>query len=82
MKSMRANLSQLILQLQDTLIDAKLMVIRKLDSVRGLVGTFMEKPNGFEVSNGEGFVAVNRISQNTIKLVDRLVFSKSNFNLH
>jgi hypothetical protein len=44
------------------------------------IGTFLQKGNGFEVTNPEGYVAVDRMG-NAVKLVDRLEFSTANFTL-
>jgi hypothetical protein len=68
-----------IFDLQNLLIEAKLLIVRKLEQVKGVVGTFMRTDNGFKVTNEEGFVAVDTLSGNAIKLVDRLTFSFNNF---
>ena len=61
------------------LVEAKLMVVRKLQSVKG-VGTFIRTDNGFKVTSPEGFVAVDRLKGNAMKLIDRMEFSMQNFN--
>ena len=43
------------------------------------IGTFLQTGNGFRVTDPEGYVAVDRLG-NAVKLVDRLEFSKANFN--
>ena len=35
--------------------------------------------DGFKVTNPEGYVAIDRISGNAVKLVDRMEFSFNNF---
>jgi len=55
---------------------AKLMIIRKLESVKG-IGTFLKDGNGYKVTAPEGFVAIK--SGTATKLVDRLEFSVANF---
>ena len=55
---------------------AKLMIIRKLESVKG-IGTFLKDGNGYKVTAPEGFVAIK--SGRATKLVDRLEFSVANF---
>ena len=57
---------------------AKLMVIRKLESVKG-IGTFLKDGNGYKVTAPEGFVAIK--SGTALKLVDRLEFSTANFSI-
>ena len=58
------------------LTEAKLMIIRKLESVKG-IGTFLKDGTGYKVTAPEGFVAIK--SGNALKLVDRLEFSVANF---
>ena len=61
------------------LVDAKLMIVRKLETIRS-VGTFIRTDDGFRITAPEGFVAVDRLKGNAVKLVDRLEFSQANFN--
>lgn len=68
-----------IFDLQNILIRAKKMIIAKLQQVKD-VGTFLRTDNGFKVTSPEGFVAVDRLKGNAVKLVDRLEFSMANFN--
>lgn len=68
-----------IFTLYNLLVDAKLMVIKKLNYVDGLK-TFLKTKTGFEVTGQEGFVAIDRLTNNSLKLVDRLQFSKANFS--
>ncbi len=81
MRFFRQNAAQLraIFDLQNFLVDAKLMIVRKLETVKS-IGTFVKTENGFRVTAPEGFVAVNRLKGNAVKLVDRLEFSQANFN--
>jgi hypothetical protein len=65
--------------LYNLIIDAKLMIIRKLDKAKR-VGTFLRTADGYEVTEQEGFVAIDRMGKNAVKLVDRLGFSKANFS--
>ena len=39
----------------------------------------MRTKDGYKVTSPEGYVAINK--GNAVKLVDRLVFSKANFNV-
>ena len=57
-----------------------MLIVRKLNSVKS-IGTFIKTDNGFKVSNPEGYVAIDRVSGNAVKLVDRLVFSRANFTM-
>jgi hypothetical protein len=72
------NLKQ-IFDLQNLLVDAKLMIVRKLETIRS-IGTFVRTDTGFRVTAPEGFVAVSRTTGGAVKLVDRMEFSQTNFN--
>ena len=72
------NLSFMIL-FQNLMIDAKMQIVRKLNSVKGLTDTFIRTANGYKVTNPEGYVAIDRIKGNAVKLVDRMEFSFNNF---
>ena len=72
------NLTQ-ILTFQNLLVDAKMQIIKKLNSVKGLTDTFIKTDNGFKVTNPEGYVAIDRVSGGAVKLVDRMEFSFNNF---
>ena len=52
---------------------------KKLNSVKGLTSTFIKTSNGFKVVNPEGYVAIDRVSGDAVKLVDRMEFSFNNF---
>ncbi len=65
--------------LYNLIIDAKLMIIRKLDKAKR-IGTFLKTADGYEVTEQEGFVAIDHMGKNAVKLVDRLGFSKANFS--
>ena len=67
-----------IITFQNAIVNAKMLVVKKLNSVRS-IGTFIKTDNGFKVSNPEGYVAIDRVSGNAVKLVDRMEFSYNNF---
>jgi len=69
-----------IITFQNLLIDAKMLIIKKLNSVKGLTDTFIKTKNGFKVTNPEGYVAIDRVSGGAVKLVDRMEFSYNNFS--
>jgi hypothetical protein len=81
MRFFRSNAGQLkaIFELQNLLVDAKLMIVRKLETIKS-IGTFVRTDNGFRITAPEGFVAVDKLKGNAVKLVDRLEFSQANFN--
>ena len=57
---------------------AKLILMNKLRSVQS-IGTFLRTDNGFKVTSPEGYVAIK--SSGAVKLVDRMEFSRANFNM-
>jgi len=77
----KRNLKELqkVFTLYNILVDAKLLVIAKLDTVGGL-RTLLKTKKGFEVTGQEGFVAIDHLGTGSLKLVDRLQFSKANFS--
>ena len=70
---------QNVFDLQNSVTDAKLIIINKLNSLNN-IGTFLKTKSGFRVTNPEGFVAIDRMEGGAVKLVDRLEFSTSNFS--
>ena len=80
MRFYRSNAIQLksIFDLMNLIVDAKLMIIRKLETIKS-IGTFVRTDSGFRITAPEGFVAVDHVGK-ALKLVDRLEFSRQNFN--
>jgi hypothetical protein len=70
---------QYIIEFQSHLVAAKMGIVKKLNSVKQLTDTFIRTNNGYKVTNPEGFVAIDRVSGNAVKLVDRMEFSFNNF---
>ena len=68
-----------IFALQNLLIDAKLLILRKLEQVKS-IKTLMKTSTGFKVTAPEGFVAIDKLKGGAVKLVDRMEFSMQNFN--
>ena len=77
-KKYTKNLIQII-TFQNLLVDAKMQIVKKLNSIKGLTDTFIKTANGFKVTNPEGYVAIDRVSGGAVKLVDRMEFSFNNF---
>ena len=77
-KKYTRNLIQVI-TFQNLLVDAKMLIVKKLNSIKGLTDTFIKTKNGFKVTNPEGYVAIDRVSGGAVKLVDRMEFSFNNF---
>ncbi len=60
---------------------AKQIIIDKLNmGVKRFPNTFVRTDSGYKVVNDEGYVAIDTIRGNAVKLVDRLEFSYNNFN--
>ena len=68
-----------IFKLMNLMVDAKQTLINKMNQI-GSMKTFVRTRNGFKVTGVEGFVAIDRMSGNAVKLVDRLEFSRLNFS--
>jgi hypothetical protein len=82
MRFYRTNAIQLklIFDLMNLIVDAKLMVVKKLQEIKQVTGTFIRTDDGFKITNPEGFVAVSTLTGGALKLIDRLEFSQENFN--
>ena len=70
---------ELVYALQNAIVEAKLIVIRKLETLKKM-STFVRTTDGFRVTGQEGFAINDHIKQNVVKLVDRMTFSKNNFD--
>lgn len=69
-----------IFDLQNLLVRAKNMIVRKLQTAKDTVETYLRTDEkGLKITNAEGFVAIDHVG-NAVKLVDRLEFSQANFN--
>ena len=69
-----------IFDLMNLLVTAKNMIVKKLQQMRQVTNTFLRTDDGFKITNPEGFVAVDRLKGNAVKLIDRLEFAHANFN--
>ena len=61
-----------------TLQTAKSFLLSKLNSIQQ-IGSFLRTKDGYKVTNPEGYVAIRK--GGAVKLVDRLTFSRANFNM-
>ena len=68
-----------VFHLYYSLQKAKNVLVAKLSSA-GFIKTFLKTQDGWKVTGHEGFVATDKLKQNTLKLVDRLEFSYANFS--
>ena len=70
---------QNVFDLQNLVIDSKLIIINKLNELSQM-STFVKTKSGFKVTGVEGFVAIDRMEGGAVKLVDRLEFATNNFS--
>jgi hypothetical protein len=82
MRFYRSNAVQLklIFDLMNLIVQAKNKIIRKLETIKTSIDTFVQTEDGYKVTGPEGFVAVSTLTGGALKLVDRMEFSKQNFN--
>ena len=62
------------------LIQAKMMIVKKLNDVKGLARTFVKTDKGLKVVNPEGYVAIDKTG-GAVKIVDKLEFTFNNFTV-
>lgn len=73
-----ASYLKLIFDLQNLLIDAKMILIAKFNQAQD-IGTFLQTPDGLKVTTPEGYVCAWSTGGDAVKLIDRLEFSRANF---
>ena len=61
------------------LVDAKQILVNKMNEVKRM-DVFLLTKNGYKVTGVEGYVAIDKLSGNAVKLVDRMTFSYANFS--
>ena len=66
-------------ELQKLIVVAKLKLINKLNSL-GNLETFVKTSKGYKVTGAEGYVAIDTLGGDAVKLVDRMEFSYNNFS--
>ena len=66
-------------ELQKNIVQAKLLLINKLDDISG-IDTFVKTRKGYKVTGQEGYVAIDQLGGDAVKLVDRMEFSYNNFS--
>ena len=69
-----------IFVMQNLIVKAKKLIMKKLQSIKGLAKTFIRTSTGYRVTAPEGFVAIDTLKGGAVKLVDRLEFAHQNFN--
>ena len=66
-------------ELQKVIVLAKLKLINTLNKL-AKVKTFVKTRNGYKVTGEEGYVAIDKIGGDAVKIVDRMEFSYNNFS--
>ena len=74
----RSSLEQMF-DLQRLIVLVKLKLINILNRLNKL-DTFVKTRNGFKTTGQEGYVAIDRLGGDAVKIVDRLEFSYNNFS--
>jgi hypothetical protein len=67
-----------IIRIHNATMSVKNKIIKQINDVQS-TKQFIKTDKGYEVTNPEGYVAIDNDGQ-AVKLVDRLTFSKANFN--
>ena len=70
---------KLIFDLQKLIVEAKLILIAKLNELNG-INTFIKTSKGYKVTGQEGYVAIDTLTGGALKVVDRMEFSYNNFS--
>ena len=66
-------------ELQKQLVFAKLKLINRLNSISN-IDAFVKTKKGYKTTGAEGYVAIDKLGNGAVKLVDRLEFSYNNFS--
>ena len=65
--------------LQKAIILAKLKIINILNKLNNY-DTFLKTRNGYRTTDQEGYVAIDQLGGDAVKIVDRMEFSFANFS--
>ena len=68
-----------IFELQRVIVLAKLKCINSLNKLNN-VNTFLKTTKGYRVTDQEGYVAIDKLGGDAVKIVDRMEFSYANFS--
>ena len=69
-----------VIDFMSYLIQAKLMLVKKMNQATGLAKTFVRTPKGLKCVAPEGYVAIDHTG-GAVKIVDKLEFSFNNFTV-
>ena len=68
-----------VFELQKVIVLAKLKLINTLNKLNG-TKTFLKTRRGYRVTGQEGYVAIDKLGGDAVKIVDRMEFSFANFS--
>jgi hypothetical protein len=74
----KTNLEKMF-EMQRLMVLVKLKLINSLDKLKS-IDTFVKTSNGYKVTGEEGYVAIDTLGGDAVKLVDRMEFSYNNFS--
>ena len=74
----KANLIKMF-ELQKLMVLAKLKLINRLNQL-SMTKAFVKTKNGFKTVGAEGYVAIDKLGGDAVKIVDRMEFSYNNFS--
>ena len=70
---------QMMFELQKSIVLAKLKLINILNKLNS-TETFLKTRDGYKVTGQEGYVAIDKLGGDAVKIVDRMEFSYANFS--
>lgn len=68
-----------VFDLQKLIVIAKIKLINTLNKLQD-IETFVKTSKGFKVTGAEGYVAIDKLGGDAVKIVDRMEFSFNNFS--
>jgi hypothetical protein len=66
-------------EMQRLMVLVKLKLINSLDKLK-TIDTFVQTVDGYQVTGEEGYVVIDTLGGDAVKLVDRMEFSYNNFS--
>ena len=70
---------EMMFELQKVIVLAKLKIINILNKLNN-VETFLQTKRGYRTTGQEGYVAIDKLGGDAVKIVDRMEFSYANFS--
>ena len=70
---------EMMFELQKVIVLAKLKIINILNKLNN-VETFLKTKKGYQTTGQEGYVAIDKLGGDAVKIVDRMEFSYANFS--